>query len=69
MPMNPLTNPGGSMAPGMPKQQRGADPTNPTDAAPGGLILEANANPLPSKDIGVGSIGNSQSPFRLNGGG
>ena len=68
MPMNPLTNPGGSMAPSMPAQQRGMDPTNPTDAAPGGAILEANATPAPGKDIGVGSIGNSQSPFRLSGG-
>lgn len=68
MPMNQLTSPGGSQNPSMPVQTRGESPVNQSDAAPGGLILKADAIPNPSKDLGVGTIGNPNRPFRLNGG-
>lgn len=37
------------------------------DAAGGGRILQANATPGPTKDIGAGSVGNSTLPFRVGG--
>ena len=69
MPNDFRTNPGGSMKPGTPSQTRGENPVNPNDAAPGGRIPLADATPVASKAIGVGSIGNGAKPFRLDGGG
>jgi len=67
MPTNFVTNPGGSRNPVKTQQPDDGHTINSQDAAPGGRILKADATPLPSKDIGVGSIGNGGKPFKLNG--
>lgn len=61
---NLVQNPGGRNA--VP-QQRSGEAADLASVAPGGRILEANATPGPTKDIGVGSVGNGASPFRVTG--
>lgn len=74
---NFLTNPGGSRAPGKgrrfddqqapPQQSRETVADRSTkDAAAGDLVPKVQANP--AVDVGVGSIGNGQKPYRLGGG-
>lgn len=75
---NFLTNPGGSGSRGTGRafhDQQGAAQSpreavadrDESTAAPGGLIPKVEATPTPGKDIGVGSIGNGNKPYRVGG--
>lgn len=77
---NFLTNPGGSGSRGTGRRfdnQQGASQTaresvadrDTNSAVAGDLVPKVEAVPLPGKDIGVGSIGNAQKPYRIGGGG
>ena len=71
MPNDFSKNPGGAGNPvptGQPAYVSNPDLSS-KDAAPGGRILKADPVPNPTKDIGVGTPGNGQKPFKLDGGG
>ncbi len=70
MPVDFTRQPGGSRNSVPAQSAYASDPEiSAKDAAPGGLILHADAVPGPGKDLGVGTIGNPARPFKLDGGG
>lgn len=70
MPTDFTKSPGGKTAvPAQPAYSDAGADLSTLDAAPGGRIPLMNAVPGPEKDIGVGSIGNGDKPFKLDGGG